>query len=284
MKIGDRLLYKFKQLVKDFSDVADFLVVYIAEAHSRGTSEPSARQDQPEPSARQEPLEPSARQDQPEPSARQDQPEPSARQDQPEPSASHEQPDPSASHEQPDPSASHEQPDPSASHEQPDPSASHEQPDPSASHEQPDPSASHEQPDPSASHEQPDPSASHEQPDPSASHEQPDPSQPGLAERFPCGLVHQMLQDFLLSWLEAVGYSALCCGGLVKALSEDGVSCPLQAGVYCDPGPAGSRGSREMEEGWYWLVWDLDTDTCFPTLTGAERCSVPPICLLCAVR
>lgn len=29
-------LEEFKQLVRDFSDVADFLVVYIAEAHSTG--------------------------------------------------------------------------------------------------------------------------------------------------------------------------------------------------------------------------------------------------------
>lgn len=29
-------LEEFKQLVKDFADVADFLVVYIAEAHSTG--------------------------------------------------------------------------------------------------------------------------------------------------------------------------------------------------------------------------------------------------------
>lgn len=29
-------LDEFKQLVKDFSDVADFLVIYIAEAHSTG--------------------------------------------------------------------------------------------------------------------------------------------------------------------------------------------------------------------------------------------------------
>lgn len=29
-------LEEFKQLVKDFGDVADFLVVYIAEAHSTG--------------------------------------------------------------------------------------------------------------------------------------------------------------------------------------------------------------------------------------------------------
>lgn len=29
-------LEEFKQLVKDFSDVSDFLVVYIAEAHSTG--------------------------------------------------------------------------------------------------------------------------------------------------------------------------------------------------------------------------------------------------------
>lgn len=31
-------LEEFKQLVRDFSDVADFLVVYIAEAHSTGQS------------------------------------------------------------------------------------------------------------------------------------------------------------------------------------------------------------------------------------------------------
>lgn len=29
-------LDEFKQLVKDFGDVADFLVVYVAEAHSTG--------------------------------------------------------------------------------------------------------------------------------------------------------------------------------------------------------------------------------------------------------
>lgn len=29
-------LEEFKQLVRDFSDVADFLVVYVAEAHSTG--------------------------------------------------------------------------------------------------------------------------------------------------------------------------------------------------------------------------------------------------------
>lgn len=29
-------LDEFKQLVKDFSDIADFLVIYIAEAHSTG--------------------------------------------------------------------------------------------------------------------------------------------------------------------------------------------------------------------------------------------------------
>lgn len=31
-------LEEFKQLVRDFSGVADFLVVYIAEAHSTGQS------------------------------------------------------------------------------------------------------------------------------------------------------------------------------------------------------------------------------------------------------
>lgn len=32
-------LEEFKQLVRDFSDVADFLVIYVAEAHSAGQSQ-----------------------------------------------------------------------------------------------------------------------------------------------------------------------------------------------------------------------------------------------------
>lgn len=35
-------LEEFKQLVRDFGDVADFLVVYVAEAHSTGRQHPAA--------------------------------------------------------------------------------------------------------------------------------------------------------------------------------------------------------------------------------------------------
>lgn len=91
------------------------------------------------------------------------------------------------------------------------------------------------------------------------------------AEKFPCGLVHQMLQDFLSSRLEAVGYSATSCGGLVKALSEEVKAlvrtvCPDRYRLVCTValgqlGPEGQQGygglvlaSRSL--------WDPHTDTC----------------------
>nr|XP_023859970.1 tctex1 domain-containing protein 1-B-like [Salvelinus alpinus] len=91
------------------------------------------------------------------------------------------------------------------------------------------------------------------------------------AKKFPCGLVHQMLQDFLSSRLEAVGYSAPSCGGLVKALSEEVKAlvrtvCPDRYRLVCTValgqlGPEGQQGygglvlaSRSL--------WDPHTDTC----------------------
>eukprot|EP00063_Salmo_salar_P097519 XP_014072354.1 PREDICTED: tctex1 domain-containing protein 1-B-like [Salmo salar] len=72
-----------------------------------------------------------------------------------------------------------------------------------------------------------------------------------------------MLQDFLSSRLEAVGYSAPSCGGLVKALSEEVKAlvrtvCTVALGQL---GPEGQQGygglvlaSRSL--------WDPHTDTC----------------------
>uniref|UniRef100_A0A4W5R2J8 Uncharacterized protein n=1 Tax=Hucho hucho TaxID=62062 RepID=A0A4W5R2J8_9TELE len=91
------------------------------------------------------------------------------------------------------------------------------------------------------------------------------------ADKFPCGLVHQMLQDFLSSRLEAVGYSAPSCDGLVKALSEVVKAlvrtvCPDCYRLVCavalgQLGPEGQQGygglvlaSRSL--------WDPYTDTC----------------------
>uniref|UniRef100_A0A8C7FF27 Uncharacterized protein n=1 Tax=Oncorhynchus kisutch TaxID=8019 RepID=A0A8C7FF27_ONCKI len=90
------------------------------------------------------------------------------------------------------------------------------------------------------------------------------------AEKFPCGLVHRMLQDFLSSRLEAMDYSAPSCGGLVKALSEEVKAlvrtvCPDRYRLVCTValgqlGPEGQQGygglvlaSRSL--------WDPHTDT-----------------------
>lgn len=87
-------------------------------------------------------------------------------------------------------------------------------------------------------------------------------------ERFPCALASHMLQDFLSSRLEGVGYSAPCCGSLAKALSEEVRSlvrtvCHARYRLVCTValGQVGQLGSGGMVLASRCL-WDPYTDTC----------------------
>uniref|UniRef100_A0A8C8K908 Uncharacterized protein n=1 Tax=Oncorhynchus tshawytscha TaxID=74940 RepID=A0A8C8K908_ONCTS len=110
------------------------------------------------------------------------------------------------------------------------------------------------------------------------------------AEKFPCGLVHRMRQDFLSSRLEAMDYSAPSCGGLVKALSEEVKAlmrtvCPDRYRLVCTValgqlGPEGQQGygglvlaSRSL--------WDPHTDTSLQSLTVCPICMNDSSAVLC---